>query len=152
MGYVSRGIDKARDGYAAVVGRLVRVAVVGLVLLAAIVFGIVDRRRSDADGLPAAGGPGRLLRRAEAAGGRLGQSHRAVAMQVEEAIEPPARRSDYVSTVIGFSQLDGLAQSNSAFFIVTLEALRRSARQPRRQVNGTARRRAARDRRRRGDR
>src|SRR3954453_9986158 len=41
MGYVSRGIDKVRDGYGAVVARLVRVAMLSIVALGAIFFGIV---------------------------------------------------------------------------------------------------------------
>src|ERR1700726_1705653 len=40
MGWVLRRIDNIRDGYAAVVGRLVRVAVFGLVLIAASAAGI----------------------------------------------------------------------------------------------------------------
>ena len=55
---------------------------------------------------------------------------REVALQVEEAISRlPGIR--YVSTVSGFSQLSALAQSNSAFFIVTLKLRSRNARRPR---------------------
>ena len=71
-----RGIDKARDGYAAIVRRLVRIAVFGLVALL-----VVDGRRGlavpgHADRLPAVRGPGRRVRRGPVAGRRLGQSHR----------------------------------------------------------------------------
>ena len=67
MRYVMAGIDKARDGYAAVVKLLVRRAVIGLVLLAAVVFGLVRGVPGHPDRLPAERGPGRLLRRAAAA-------------------------------------------------------------------------------------
>ena len=40
MGWVLRGIDWVRDGYAAIVGRLVRVAILGLVLIGVSLFGI----------------------------------------------------------------------------------------------------------------
>ena len=61
-----------------IVRRLVRVAVFGVVAVAA----VARRRRSalfriDAAGLPAGGGPGRVLRRHAAARGRLAQPHRA---------------------------------------------------------------------------
>ena len=41
MGYVSRSIDKVRDGYAAIVARLVRVSILSLALLAVLFFGII---------------------------------------------------------------------------------------------------------------
>ena len=70
-----RGIDRVRDGYAAIVRRLVR----GSRRSALVAAGRrrrrrVSVRRADADRLPAGGGPGRLLHRGAAAGGRLGRS------------------------------------------------------------------------------
>ena len=67
-GRAGRGLDAgrhrpdARDGYAAVVRRLVRVSILSLVVLAGIVFAHRRHLQGHADGLPAAGGPGRLLR------------------------------------------------------------------------------------------
>ena len=79
------GIDNVRDGYAAVVRRLVRVAALSLVLMLAsarpAIFGAVV---AHADRLPARGGPGRLLRLGAVAGRRLGRPHqRDGAAQVE---------------------------------------------------------------------
>ena len=64
IGYVLRGIDKARDGYAR--GRRAAGALrrpVGLVLLLAVLPAPAWLFKHHADRLPAAGGPGRLLRR-----------------------------------------------------------------------------------------
>ena len=69
-------IDWARDGYAAVVARLVRIAVFGLVVIAGVIALNGVAVQGHPDRLPAGGGSGRLLRRGAAARGRLGQPHR----------------------------------------------------------------------------
>src|SRR5262249_61610024 len=52
MGYVSRGIDGVRDGYALLVGKLVRFSVVGVVLVVAFGLGIGGRARMPPPTLP----------------------------------------------------------------------------------------------------
>ena len=120
MGYVSRAIDRVRDGYAYLVVRAVRVSALSLVALAAIAFGIISVGARTPTGFLPQEDQGAFfaeLRLAEAAS--LNRT-RDVAIQVEQAIgRLPGIR--HISTVAGFSQLSGLAQSNSAFFIVTLE-------------------------------
>ena len=75
MGWVLRRIDNIRDGYAAIVRRLVRVSVLG------VVADIGERRRdlfsvlAHADGISAGRGPGRLLHLGAIAGRRIGQPH-----------------------------------------------------------------------------
>ena len=76
MRYVLGGIDKVRDGYAAIVRRLVRVAILGVVLVARRPGGFGFLFSEDAAELPARRGSGRLLRRHAPAGGRLDQPHR----------------------------------------------------------------------------
>ena len=120
MGYVSRGIDRVRDGYAAVVARLVRVAALGLVLLAVIAFGIVTVGSRTPTGFLPQEDQGAFFVELKLPEGASLNRTREVARQVEEALgRLPGIR--YVSTVSGFSQLSALAQSNSAFFVVTLE-------------------------------
>ncbi len=72
MARVLRGIDHVRDGYAAVVRRLVRIAVLSLLLTAVFAFSIYGLSRITPDELPARGGPGRLLPQRAAARRRLG--------------------------------------------------------------------------------
>ena len=120
MGYVSRGIDHVRDGYAAVVGRLVRMSFVSLVLLAAIFFGIVTMGGRTPTGFLPSEDQGAFFVELKMPEGASLNRTRNIAIQVEEAIERlPGIR--FVSTVTGFSQLNALAQANSAFFIVNLE-------------------------------
>ena len=119
MGYISRGIDRVRDGYAAVVARLVRVAVLGLVLLAVVLYGIVAVGSRTPTGFLPQEDQGAFFVELKLPEGASLNRTREVALQVEEAIgRLPGIK--YVSTVSGFSQLSALAQSNSAFFIVTL--------------------------------
>ena len=76
MRYVLGAIDKARDGYVAVVRRLVRVAVVGVVVVAGVLAASAWLFQQDAAELSAGGGSGRDLRRAAASRRRLDQPHR----------------------------------------------------------------------------
>ncbi len=76
MRYVLGGIDRVRDGYAAVVRRLVRVAIIGVIVVVVVLAGSGAPVQPDAAELPARGGSGRLLRRHAAARGRLDQPHR----------------------------------------------------------------------------
>ncbi|HYZ60837.1 MAG TPA: multidrug efflux RND transporter permease subunit [Acetobacteraceae bacterium] len=120
MGYVSRAIDKVRDGYGAVVARLVRVSVLSLAMLGVLFFGIVVVGGKTPTGfLPSEDQGAFFVELTMPEGSSLNRT-RQVAIQIEDAINRlPGIR--YVSTVTGFSQLNALAQSNSAFFIVTLK-------------------------------
>ena len=77
MRYVLGAIDMARDGYAAVVKRLVRVAMIGLYSWSSASWRSTLPVQGDPDRVPAVGGSGRLLRRGAVAGGRLRQPDRA---------------------------------------------------------------------------
>mgnify|MGYP002621636277 FL=1 len=120
MGYVSRGIDHVRDGYAALVRRLVRVAVFSIVLLGAIAFGIVTVGSRTPTGFLPQEDQGAFFVELKLPEGASLNRTRDVAQQVEQALSR-LPGIHYVSTVSGFSQLNNLAQSNSAFFVVTLE-------------------------------
>ena len=76
MGWVLRRIDNIRDGYAAIVRRLVRVSVLGVVVILASAAGDLSSVLAHADRVSAGGGPGRLLYLGAIAGRRLGQPHR----------------------------------------------------------------------------
>ncbi|MGH6944818.1 MAG: efflux RND transporter permease subunit, partial [Geminicoccaceae bacterium] len=120
MRWVLGGIDKVRDGYAAVVRRLVRVAALSIVLVLGIaaasagLFSITPRGflpEEDqgyffaAMSLP----EGASLNRTEAA-----------VKRVEEIIAGEPEVRDMFS-VVGFNFLDNIAQSNAAFFVVGLK-------------------------------
>jgi hydrophobic/amphiphilic exporter-1 (mainly G- bacteria), HAE1 family len=120
MRWILGSIDRVRDGYAALVRRLVRVAALSIVLVLGIaaatggLFSITPQGflpEEDqgfffaAMGLP----EGASLNRTEAA-----------AAQVEEIIagEPSVRD---IITVAGFNILDSVVQSNAALFVVALK-------------------------------
>ena len=76
LGWLSRRIDAARDGYVRVAGLIARRAVVGLLLLA-VAFGAVGWLfKVVPSGFLPQRGPGRVLRRGAAARGLVGQPHR----------------------------------------------------------------------------
>jgi HAE1 family hydrophobic/amphiphilic exporter-1 len=118
--YVLRGIDKVRDGYAAIVARLIRVAIIsvfvvgGLAVISFVLFGRTPQGfLPDEDQgyffasmqLPDAASVGRNTQ---------------ITKQAEDIIKAdPAVRD--VLAVVGFNFLDGIAQSNSAFFVVALK-------------------------------
>ena len=76
IGYVLSGIDWARDGYAAIVKRLVRVAAFGLIALAAIMAGTRLVVPDHADGIPALRRPRCHLWGGPTAGRCFRQPHR----------------------------------------------------------------------------
>ena len=136
MGYVLRGIDKARDGYAFVV-RKTRAA--RGVRRRGPAAGDGRRRlavQGHADRLPAVGGPGRGLRR----GAACRKARRSTAPRRWSSASRRSSRNTpgvaSVTSVVGFSLLDGLAKSNSALVIVTAQAVRRAQGRRRCGVNG----------------
>ncbi|HYZ32110.1 MAG TPA: efflux RND transporter permease subunit [Crenalkalicoccus sp.] len=120
MGWISRRIDTVRDGYAAVVARLVRVALLSLVVLAAAGFGIVTVGGRTPSGFLPQEDQGAFFIEAKLPDGASLNRTREVAGQIEAVVAALPGIRD-VSVITGYSFLNGLALSNSAFFIVTLK-------------------------------
>jgi hydrophobe/amphiphile efflux-1 (HAE1) family protein len=120
MGWISRRIDTVRDGYAGLVARLVRVSVLCLVVLLACGGGILLAGRSTPTGFLPQEDQGAFFIEAKLPDGASLNRTRDVARQVEQTLDG-LPGVEYVSSIIGYSLLNGLAQSNSAFFIVTLK-------------------------------
>ena len=120
MRYVLRAIDRIRDGYAAIVRRLVRVAGIGIVLVlgvlaaSAFLFG-----RTPQSFLPEEdqGAFFAALRLPE--GASINRTE-AVVKQVESIIRPVAGVEGVLS-VVGYDFIDGLAASNQGFFVIRLK-------------------------------
>ncbi|MBX9699495.1 MAG: efflux RND transporter permease subunit, partial [Acetobacteraceae bacterium] len=108
------------DGYTAVVARLVRVAVLSLAVLAACAGGILLLGGRTPSGFLPQEDQGAFFIEAKLPDGASLNRTRDVVRQVEEAVRG-LPGIEYVSSVIGYSMLNGLAQSNSAFLIVTLK-------------------------------
>ncbi|NMJ40505.1 multidrug efflux RND transporter permease subunit [Roseomonas sp. JC162] len=120
MGRISRGIDRVRDGYAGLVTRLVRIAAISLVLLAAFGAGIVGVGARTPTGFLPQEDQGAFFAEVALPDGASLNRTRVIAGQVEAAIRDLPGVQD-VMTISGYSMLNGLAQSNSAIIIVTLK-------------------------------
>jgi HAE1 family hydrophobic/amphiphilic exporter-1 len=120
MRYVLGAIDKVRDGFAAIVARLVRVAVIGIVL----VLGVVAASgylftKAPQSFLPDEDQGAFFAAMRLPEGASINRTD-AVVQQVEEIIKPIPGVEGVIS-VVGFDFIDGLAASNQAFFVVRLK-------------------------------
>jgi hydrophobe/amphiphile efflux-1 (HAE1) family protein len=134
LGYVLRGIDKARDGYAFVVRKTVRLTVLGLVVLAAVMAGAGGLFKIAPTGFLPSEDQGAIFGEIQLPEGASVNRTDAVAKRVEEMLrDTPGVQN--VTSVVGYSLLDSLAKSNSALLIMTLKpfAERKSVEQS---VNG----------------
>ncbi|MGH6778817.1 MAG: efflux RND transporter permease subunit [Bradyrhizobium sp.] len=120
MGYIGRGIDRVRDGYAAVVRRLLHVSVLSLVLVACFAVAIVALMRVTPTGFLPEEDQGSFFVNVQLPdGASLNRTSDAV-RQVEGILKSMPQVQDTIS-IIGFSILDSYSASNSAFMVVRLK-------------------------------
>jgi HAE1 family hydrophobic/amphiphilic exporter-1 len=120
MRYVLRGIDRARDGYVAVVRRLVRVSLVGIVVAAGTLAGsALLFSRTSQSFLPDEdqGAFFAALRLPE--GVSLNRTE-AVVKQVEDIVRPIPGVEGILS-VVGLNFIDYVPSANQAFFVIRLK-------------------------------
>ena len=120
MGYVSRGIDGVRDGYAAIVARLVRISVLVLVLIAAAGVTTGWLFKVTPTGFLPEEDQGAFMAEVQLPQGASVNRALAVAKQVEEILIPDPAIS-HVLAVPGYSIIDGTVQSNSVFILARLK-------------------------------
>jgi hydrophobe/amphiphile efflux-1 (HAE1) family protein len=118
--YVLRGIDKVRDGYAAVVRRLVRVALLALLLTAGFAFGIWTLSKQTPSGFLPQEDQGAFFVQLQLPQGASVSRTREAAMQVEQILQQNTA-IQHVLAIVGFSLIDGGAQSNSAFMVARMK-------------------------------
>jgi hydrophobe/amphiphile efflux-1 (HAE1) family protein len=118
--YVLKGIDHARDGYASIVRRLVRFAVLGLVLLAALVAGTGWLFKTTPTGFLPSEDQGAIFGEIILPEGASVNRTDATAKRVE-AIIRATEGVQGVMSVVGYSLLDGQVKSNSALLVMTLK-------------------------------
>ncbi|MGE0417603.1 MAG: efflux RND transporter permease subunit [Acetobacteraceae bacterium] len=120
MGLVLRGIDKVRDGYAAVVRRLVRVSLLSILIVAAAGGGIAVLGKITPTGFLPEEDQGAFFVAVRLPDGASVSRTEKVVAQVENLIRPMPQVEGVLS-IVGFSLLDGGSQSNSAFIVVRLK-------------------------------
>ncbi len=120
MGRISRGIDGMRDGYAAVVVRLVRISAVVLVLIGFAVVGAGWLFKVTPTGFLPEEDQGAFMAEIQLPQGASVSRTLAVVKEVEQIVmKDPAVK--YVMTAPGYSLLDGAIESNAALLIGRLK-------------------------------
>jgi hydrophobe/amphiphile efflux-1 (HAE1) family protein len=120
IGTVLRGIDKARDGYTLVVRKIVRMALLGVVVLLAVMAGAGWLFKITPTGFLPSEDQGAVFAEVQLPEGASVNRTEAVTKRVEEiARNTPGVAS--VTSVVGFSLIDNLAKSNSALVILLLK-------------------------------
>ncbi|HEX2117257.1 MAG TPA: multidrug efflux RND transporter permease subunit [Alphaproteobacteria bacterium] len=119
MDRVGRGIDRVRNGYAAAVARLVRIALFSLVAVGVAFAGYFGLNRIVPTGFLPEEDQGALFMEVKLPQSASLNRTQGVVAEVEKLIgDIPGVRS--VTSVVGFSLLDGLQVGNSAFMVVLL--------------------------------
>jgi hydrophobe/amphiphile efflux-1 (HAE1) family protein len=118
--WILRGIDFARDGYAAIVKRIVRVSVVSFGLLALFGLGIFGvARMTPTSFLPEEDQGAFMISVQLPDGASLARTSEAV-RSVEQLLRSMPQ-VEHVNAILGFSLLDGGAESNAAFVVAKLK-------------------------------
>ncbi len=120
VGWMLLGIDKVRDGYSALVNRLLRLAILSLVVILAAGIGIVMLGRITPSGFLPEEDQGALFTVVQLPDGASVERTRQVVEQVENLIRPMPQ-VEAVLSIVGFSLLDGGNQPNAAFLVTRLK-------------------------------
>ncbi|MCC7046634.1 MAG: efflux RND transporter permease subunit, partial [Alphaproteobacteria bacterium] len=120
MKYVLGGIDRATGGYTAIVRSLVRRAILSVVVLVAVLAGTGVLLTTTPTGFLPAEDQGLFFAELQLPEGASVNRTDAAAKQMEVLIKD-TKGVRSVITVVGFSFLNGIAQSNNTFFIIELE-------------------------------
>jgi hydrophobic/amphiphilic exporter-1 (mainly G- bacteria), HAE1 family len=120
MSYVLRGIDYVRDGYGYVVARLVRFALLAVVLVAVFAAGVFGMGRLTPTGFLPEEDQGVFFIAVQLPDGASVARTRDVVQRVEELVRA-LPQVDNLLSIVGFSLLDGGAQSNAAFMVAHLK-------------------------------
>ncbi len=120
MARVLRGIDHVRDGYARIVARLLRLAVLGIVLVLVFAGGIFGLSLRTPTGFLPEEDQGGFFVSIQLPDGASVSRTSAVVRQVEALAKNLPGVSDTFA-IIGFSLLDSAQESNSAFMFIKLK-------------------------------
>jgi len=120
MGWVMRRIDNVRDGYGAVVAKLVRVSVIGLVTVAVAGAIIVGLSRITPTGFLPEDDQGAFFVVVQTPGGASLVRTTAAIRKAEQILRQNEAVQD-VTSVVGLNFIDNYSQPNAGFLVVTLK-------------------------------
>ncbi len=120
MARVLRGIDIVRDGYAAAVRRLVRVAVLSVLLIAVFALGVYGLSRITPTSFLPEEDQGAFFLNVQLPDGASVARTSETVRQIEQVLRSMPQVQDAFS-VIGFSLLDSANESNAAFLVAKLK-------------------------------
>jgi hydrophobe/amphiphile efflux-1 (HAE1) family protein len=120
VGWIMRCIDRVRDAYGAVVARLVRISIIGLIFAGASMYGVVSLSKITSTGFLPEDDQGAFFVVTQLPGGASVARTLDVVHKAEGILAQEKAVSDYTS-IIGLNFIDNYSQPNSAFFVVTLK-------------------------------
>jgi hydrophobe/amphiphile efflux-1 (HAE1) family protein len=120
IGALMRGIDWVRDGYGAIVARIVRFSVIGLVLVVGSMAGVWAFGKVTPTGFLPEDDQGAFFVVIQLPDGASIGRTTDVVRQVEDILKKEPAIADYSAT-IGLNFIDNYSQPNAAFFIVSLK-------------------------------
>jgi len=120
IGMVMRSIDSVRDAYGAVVARIVRVSVIGLVLVGVAGAGVVGLAEMTPTGFLPEDDQSGLFVVVQLPGGASVVRTAEVVRQAETILQDEKAVQDFTS-IIGLNFIDNYSASNAAFMVVTLK-------------------------------
>jgi hydrophobe/amphiphile efflux-1 (HAE1) family protein len=120
IGALMRGIDWVRDGYGAIVARLVRISIIGLVMVAVAMGGIWSLGKITPTGFLPEEDQGAFFVIVQLPDGAAIGRTTEVVQQIENIVKSEPAIADYSAT-IGLNFIDNYSQANAAFLIVSLK-------------------------------
>ena len=120
IGALMRGIDWVRDGYGAIVARLVRISVIGLLMVAGAIAGVWFLGKITPTGFLPEDDQGAFFVIVQLPDGASVGRTTDFVRQVEDVLKQDSAVADYSST-IGLNFIDNYSQPNAAFLIVSLK-------------------------------
>src|SRR3954453_9317549 len=120
IGALMRSIDWVRDGYGAIVARLVRISIIGLVMVGIAMAGVVGLGKVTPTGFLPEDDQGAFFVVVQLPDGAAIGRTTDVVQQIENILQQETTIADYSST-IGLNFIDNYSQPNAAFLIVSLK-------------------------------
>jgi multidrug efflux pump len=120
LGIVGRGITWVRDGYVAIVRRILRLAIISIVLVGIFAFAIVGLMRSAPTGFLPEEDQGTFFINVQLPDGASVNRTSESVRQVENILKAMPQVQDVIS-IVGFSLLDSYSASNAALMVAQLK-------------------------------